>query len=455
MAPASGRPAVTDLRWGSATDIGLVRANNQDQLLVAAPLFAVADGMGGHAAGEVASALACEALGRAFEAAGPPSAAALGDAAHQANQVVYDRAGADPELHGMGTTLVAVALVENGSGDCLAVANVGDSRVYMLRDGEIRQVTKDHSLVAELVAEGQIAPEEAERHPQRHVLSRALGVYPDVEVDLTVVAPRRHDRFLLCSDGLSREVSDDQIASVLRRLADPDEAARALIEQAKARGGADNITVVVVDVVDAPDQADAGRAAGPGDSPTLATPAVSAAAAKTTAASPGDTTTTPAASVAAARPAGPAAASPAARPATAGPAGPSRRDKRRQARAARPRGAPILTVRFVAFLIALLAVATVAVGGVELYARSSYYVGLVGGELTIYQGRPGGVLWINPTVVTRTGVTTAQIEPRHLGELNAGQVEPGLGAARRYVANLRAEEQNARQGGSAQPRGAP
>ena len=446
MALAWGGLAVTDLRWGSATDIGLVRANNQDQLLVAAPLFAVADGMGGHAAGEVASALACEALGRAFEAAGPPSAAALGDAAHQANQVVYDRAGADPELHGMGTTLVAVALVEDGSGDCLAVANVGDSRVYVLRDGELRQVTKDHSLVAELVAEGQIAPEEAERHPQRHVLSRALGVYPDVEVDLTVVAPRRHDRFLLCSDGLSREVSDDQIASVLRRLADPDEAARALIEQAKARGGADNITVVVVDVVDAADHA------GAGDPPTRATPAVSAAAAKATgaaakatAATPGDTTTTPAASAAAASPAGPAA----------DPAGPRRRDKRRQARAARPRGAPILTVRFVAFLIALLAVAAIAVGGVELYARSSYYVGLVGGELTIYQGRPGGVLWISSSVVARTGVTTAQIEPRHLGELNAGQVEPGLGAARQYVANLRAEEQNARQGGSARPRGAP
>jgi protein phosphatase len=445
---------VTTLRAGSATDVGLVRASNQDQALMASPLFAVADGMGGHAAGEVASEVACRALREAF-AAGPRTPEALAEAARKANRAVFDRAQTDPSMHGMGTTLVAVALITTDGRPTLAVAHVGDSRVYLLRGGDIRQVTSDHSLVAELVADGQIAAEEAERHPQRHVLSRALGVYPDVDVDLTVLDPCEGDRFLLCSDGLSREVSDDQIASVLRRLADPDEAARALVEEAKARGGADNITVVVVDVTgdrlsgdDTPGPPSAERigaaglvvphpgglndATGPdtGVDATRAVPAVDANA-RVPAAAPAGT--------------GAHAAEPSNQPATSG---------RRRRREARPAGGPasrLVTVRSVAFMIALLAVVAIAVSGIYWYARSSYYVGLSGDTLTIYQGRPGGVLWVKPTVADRTGVTTAQIEPRHLGELNAGKTEVSLAAARQYVANLRAEEQAARTAGSGAP----
>ncbi len=409
---------MTILRAGSATDVGLVRASNQDQALVASPLFAVADGMGGHAAGEVASEVACQTLAAAFSAAQPPTSEGLVEAAQEANRAVFDRAQANPEMHGMGTTLVAVALIGDDGHDALAVAHVGDSRVYLVREGQMSQVTSDHSLVAELVAEGQIAAEDAERHPQRHVLSRALGVYPDVDVDLTVVEPCDGDRFLLCSDGLSREVTDDRIASVLRRLADPGEAAQELVDEAKAKGGADNITVVIVDVINgrAAEEKPPG-AAGAGAGGAIAQVAPLSDVAK------------PDISVDATR----------AVPVLAGGEPKAAREPRQR----------LLTVRSVAFVIALLAVAAITVGGIDWYARSSYYVGLSGNNLTIYQGRPGGVLWIKPTVAVRTGVTTNQVESRHLGELTAGKTEDSLASARQYVANLQTEERNARAANSA------
>ena len=234
---------------GSATDVGLVRANNQDQLLVCPGLYAVADGMGGHAAGEVASLTAIRALRAAFEASDQRSATALADAAKAANRAIWEQARANREMFGMGTTLVAVAVVERDDGtNGLALVHIGDSRVYLLRDGALRQLTVDHSLVQELVDDGQISQAQAAVHPQRHVLTRALGVEPAADVDLLDLSPNHGDRYVLCSDGLSREASDDQIAAVLRRFADPSEAARELVALARSRGGSDNITVVVVDV---------------------------------------------------------------------------------------------------------------------------------------------------------------------------------------------------------------
>ena len=244
---------MTRLNAGSATDVGRVRSSNQDQLLVADDLFAVADGMGGHAAGEVASLTAVEALRATYHEA--DGAEGLVAATHQANRSIFERAQGNPELHGMGTTLVAVALVNEGNEDRLAIVNVGDSRVYLLRDGELEQLTTDHSLVQELVDDGQLTEAEATVHPQRHVLTRALGVDVDVNVDLLQVLPLKGDRLLLCSDGLVRELSDVQVASIMRRLADPDDAARELVSAANNRGGNDNVTVVIVDVVDDDDLA--------------------------------------------------------------------------------------------------------------------------------------------------------------------------------------------------------
>ncbi len=241
---------MTRLVVGSATDIGLVRSNNQDQLLVAPGLYAVADGMGGHAAGEVASLTAIKALDAAFEASDERTAASLESAAKAANRAVWEQARTNRGMLGMGTTLVALAVVENDDGTSgLAVAHIGDSRLYLYRDKALSQVTVDHSLVQELIDEGQISQAQAAVHPQRHVLTRALGVEPAVDVDVIQIAPENNDRYLLCSDGLPREASDDQIAAILSRFPDPSEAARELVELANSRGGSDNVTVVVVDVL--------------------------------------------------------------------------------------------------------------------------------------------------------------------------------------------------------------
>jgi serine/threonine protein phosphatase PrpC len=417
---------MTALRIGSATDVGLVRANNQDRLLVAEPLFAVADGMGGHAAGEVASATAVDALEAAFTQRTPDG---LQAAARAANRAVWDHAQTDVELRGMGTTLVALALVGPPGAEELAVANVGDSRLYLLSQGDLVQVTSDHSLVAELVAEGQIEPEEAEYHPQRHVLTRALGVDADVAVDLLTLDLHRGDRYLLCSDGLSREVTDDQVASILRRLADPGEAARELVTQAREHGGNDNITVVVVDVVDDDDKEGRASAALAGD-PGLVIPTEL-----------GKGTDEPTTQLSAAT-------------AVSARKRPGWWTRRRTHRRAEPT-TRLITLRVVLFFTLLLALIAVAFGGVAYYARESYYVGLQGQQLVIYQGRPGGVLWFKPTVAERPTVTTAEVLPRHLGELRAGKQESSLGAARQYVANLRSEYRAARSPLATSPTTAP
>jgi protein phosphatase len=432
------------LRAGAATDTGLVRANNQDQLLLAGSLYAVADGMGGHAAGEIASDTAVRALEAAWEAMGPRDPAALEEAAKDANRKVWQTAQADPDLRGMGTTLVAVALVGPSDDEELAVVNVGDSRVYLLRDGELQQLTSDHSLVAELVAEGQLAAEEAEFHPQRHVLTRALGVDREVPVDLHTVVPCQGDRLLLCSDGLIREVSDNQVASLLRRLSDPAEAARELVAEAKLRGGNDNITVVVVDVLDD------GATATPAGDDTAALEA-----SRATEPPSERSATEPPSEKGAVR--DPTVALPIVDPPPTPRSLRRRPGRRRRDRAPvlpRPR-ARLVTVRVVVFFALLLIVLGGAAAAIGWYGRGSYFVGLSGQQLTIYKGRPGGVLWIEPTIDQRTGVTTAQIESRHLGQLRSGVTEPSVSAARAYIANLTSEYQQAQRYGGASTTGTP
>ena len=246
------------LHAGSATDVGRIRANNQDRILLrSGRVFAVADGMGGHRGGEVAAQLAVEALDTGFDERNRSSDALIEAVAH-ANTVVHDASLRDDGLLGMGTTITVLAIVDDHrGGELLAVANVGDSRTYWMRGSELEQLTEDHSVVAEMVRDGQLRPEDAERHPRRSLVTRALGVEPHVLVDLLEVVPAVGDRFLLCSDGLSGEVTDAAIAAVLRRVADPAEAARELVRVALARGGRDNISVVVVDVIDDDGRGDA------------------------------------------------------------------------------------------------------------------------------------------------------------------------------------------------------
>lgn len=441
---------MTALRAGAATDVGKVRSNNQDQFLLAPPLYAVADGMGGHAAGEVASRVAVEAFRAAFEAAAQPSAAERGEAAGrapaagaeqegrgpteasgdeeeattvplgpgadvlvsaalQANRAVWERGQQEPSFRGMGTTLVGLGLVYENGQEVVGLVNVGDSRIYLLRNDELEQVTTDHTLVQELVEDGQLTEAEAGVHPQRHVLTRALGVDHDVDVDLIEVIPYRGDRFLLCSDGLPREVSDNQIASILRRLADPDEAAKELVSEARAHGGNDNITVVIVDVVDDDDRAGRASAALAGERTSTSRPDVVR--------EPDERTEDEAATTAQASTATP-------------------RAKKEEPPSDRR---PYMTPRVVLFVVVVLLLLAGGAAAVVYYARGSYYVGVQGDRLTIYRGRPGGVLWFDPTVEQKTGVTTSQVLPSRVPDLRSGREEPSLADARQYVRNLQAE----------------
>ena len=243
---------MTTLSAGAATDVGRVRQINEDRYLCDVALFAVADGVGGHQAGEVAAQTAVETLQSSFVAKAPSGLTTDGlvDAVQDANEAVWRLAQTTSEKRGMGTTMTAVGLVQEDGEELLALVNVGDSRIYRLQNGELLQLTDDHSLVEEMVREGKLTREEAAVHPQRSIITRALGMEPEIEVDWWELIPYRGDRLLLCSDGLTNELSDDRIAATLRQVADPKEAARDLVRQARAEGGGDNITVVVVDVVD-------------------------------------------------------------------------------------------------------------------------------------------------------------------------------------------------------------
>src|SRR5207245_465316 len=205
----AGAVAVIRLRAGSSTDVGQVREINEDRLLTADRLFAVADGVGGHQAGEVASEAAVDALLEAFT---DRTVDGLVAAVQEANRTVWQLAQDSRERRGMGTTLTALGVVGSDDEPQLVVVNVGDSRAYLLRQNELTQLTDDHSLVEEMVREGRLTPEEALVHPQRSIITRALGLDPDVEVDNWELAPAAGDRILLCSDGLTNEVSDDRIA---------------------------------------------------------------------------------------------------------------------------------------------------------------------------------------------------------------------------------------------------
>lgn len=233
----------------SRTDVGRVRPGNEDALLVAddGRLVAVADGMGGHQAGEVASATAIESLREGLQ-----EGEAIEDAITAANTAVVTRAAGDPSLRGMGTTLTA-GIVDGG---VLVIGHVGDSRAYLLRGGELRQVTTDHSVVAELIAAGELTEAEALVDPRRAMITRALGIDVTVAVDVLELTLVPGDRLLLCSDGLTTMVRDPEIAEILAHEDDRQRAADELVEAANLGGGADNITVIVADVVEDDDPDD-------------------------------------------------------------------------------------------------------------------------------------------------------------------------------------------------------
>jgi serine/threonine protein phosphatase PrpC len=375
------------LAAASATHQGLVRGNNEDAFLIddQRALFAVADGMGGHRGGEVASHTAIEAL-RAAVAKGTP----LHDAITRANEAVIARAAGDDELTGMGTTLTAVVAVGGGQ---LLIGHVGDSRAYLLHEGTLHRATDDHSLVEELVREGRLTPEQAEAHPQRAIVTRALGVDESVDVDLYTIDIEAGDRVVLCSDGLTTMVRERDIERVARTEPDPQRLADALVAAANTAGGEDNTTVVVIDVleVDAAGETDH-TALIPEQAPGVATSAVIA---------PPDPPEPP------------------------------------KPRSARQRGSRGRTVRgAILVLLPLLLIVGAAAAALGWYARSSYFVGASGDEVVIYKGVPGGVLGWNPTIDQRTGISVAALPTLDRDRVQTNSSRGSHATAQSYVERL-------------------
>lgn len=384
------------LRYAARSDVGLVRSNNQDSAYAGPHLLMVADGMGGHAGGDVASSVAVAAFAPLDgESHGPDDAldqleAALADARDE----IIARSDADPELSGMGTTVLAILR----AGNKLAMVHLGDSRGYLMRDGVLTQVTTDHTFVQHLVDIGRITPEEAEHHPQRSVVMRVLGDFdPEVTPDLSVREARRGDRWLLCSDGLSGFVSAETIEETMATIDDVDACADRLVQLALRAGGGDNITVVLADVVELDDVAD-------GEGPTTNATVVGAAAL-----SRNDPTS--AADGPAARAAGLARAAQveddAAETATAEVAS---EDDDEQPRAPRRWRTIVLW----------LAVAAVVVGAAAIaygWTQTQYYVGVDDEEVVIFRGLPqtlGPV--VLSSVVERTGTSLDELGSRYLRE---------------------------------------
>ena len=239
------------LAIGAATDTGNLRGQNEDSHIAQQGLFAVADGMGGHNAGEVASAMAIEYL-RGVALSGVASAEAFAQVVRDLNNAIFSAATATTDQRGMGTTLTAAALLDSTSEtdqpSQIVIANVGDSRTYLLRSGELRQLSVDHSYVQELVTEGLLTIDEARTHPRRNIVTRALGIDAQVSVDTWTIPMFDGDRFMLCSDGLVDEVPLNEITEMMREHTTPQQVAERLVTAAKWHGGRDNITVIVLDV---------------------------------------------------------------------------------------------------------------------------------------------------------------------------------------------------------------
>ncbi|MGA9276709.1 protein phosphatase 2C domain-containing protein [Ilumatobacter sp.] len=384
---------MAELTWGAGTHPGQIRPDNEDHLYAADGIYVVADGMGGHEAGEVASELAVDRI-REFlsddELA--PTAERVVEAISSANGDIFRAAISNPGQNGMGTTVTVIAVIQDpmaGRGEpniddndplnpdrvtpivpleqpeALVLANVGDSRTYLLRHDRLRRVTIDHSYVQELVSTGHITDDEARTHPRRNIITRALGIDPDVKVDWWTLPLVRGDRFLLCSDGLVDEIDDAAISKTLLEVDDPQQAADSLIEQANTAGGRDNVTVIVVDVLAGDDPPDPTQELDL--IPTWADdPGADIDAPETS--GDGESTTDDSGDAAEATP----------------------KKRSRRSRVLRA----ILIFVVLALLVA--GFATMA-----RWARSGYFVDFdKSGDVVIYQGQPDGFLWFEPTAET-------------------------------------------------------
>jgi serine/threonine protein phosphatase PrpC len=440
---------------GTATDQGMVRDTNQDRFLVHGNFVAVADGMGGHAGGELAAETAVDAL-RGF----PPMSDAdeIVAGIHHANREVL-QAAEQTGMTNMGTTLVSALIRPERRS--VVVANVGDSRAYFMSRGEFDQITQDHSLVEDLIRAGKITEEEARDHPHRNVVTRVLGLGEDPEVDTFELAVTADDMFLLASDGLFNEVDHHALATILANADDLDEAAVRLVERANQNGGNDNITVVIVRVCDDEPVAAAPASAAEilsdargeavsappktGDSSSDSSDAVEDllsdepelgdATSISTVDTLGDTLSYSEVAdlvpvVSESGDADPSSASVFAlkdEPTSVGriteefPIVPPRRRNR---------------VRALVFAICVMALLGLGIGGLVGYGRNAWFVETVGNEVVIHQGRPGGVLFIEPQAVQPTGIDINDLNPGSRNQVNETPVFSSLAEAEEFVDQL-------------------
>ena len=372
------------LKWGAFSDVGMVRQQNEDSFLAEETLFVVADGMGGHNAGEVASALAVTTL-KAGARLGIDDAEVFRELVQQANSAIYTASLDDSTQSGMGTTVTALSIVE-GEEPRVLVANVGDSRAYLWRSGALSRLSVDHSYVQELVNEGIITPEAARVHPRRNIVTRALGIDRSVNVDVFTHFVRTGDRIILCSDGLVDEVADIEIAQVLGQHTDPQETAEALVMVANTNGGRDNTTVIVVDVLD--DISEPLVTSVPDNTAPMYTPSA------------------------------------AAEFVDDGIAGAAAKKKSR--------------VGMVLFWTALVTIILSGFTIVGVYARSGYFVGFDKDDrVVVYRGRVGGVLWFSPTIDTQTTLTGGDLPEDVLRDVALNRTFTSSTNASKYLALIR------------------
>jgi PPM family protein phosphatase len=407
------------LRYAIRSDVGLLREGNEDSAYAGPHLLAIADGMGGHVAGEVASSVTISALtGLDDELPVEHLLDALAGAVATASNTLHEMSVEDPSLEGMGTTLTALLW----SGTTVAICHIGDSRAYLLRDGELGQITRDHTLVQSLVDDGRLSPAQAATHPQRSLVMRALQSGTEAEPDLSTIEAKAGDRYLLCSDGLSDVVSEDTLRQTLIRCTDRDQAVTQLIDLAIRGGGPDNITCIVADVVDSGVNAPAGQvsvvvgAASNGDGrPRLHADSPAGRAHLLTQARP-------TVDVAEARPV----------------EAPELEDvedddHRADHRAARRRW-PVVTSILVVLVV-------VIVGGLYAawrYTQNQYYVGTDGRQVIIYRGVNQQVLGMSlSSVYQRTGIPLAHVPANDLPQVRSTITASSLVGAQKTVSNIR------------------
>jgi protein phosphatase len=379
------------LDYFAHSDTGRQRRSNEDAYHARVPLFVVADGMGGAQAGEVASGVAVEAFARDLDGAGSASAEQmLADRVREANAKIYEMSQLSMSRAGMGTTITAAHVGENE----VAIAHVGDSRAYRLRDDELERLTEDHSLVEEMRRRGQLTAQEADEHPQRSIITRALGPEPDVAVDTHSWRGAAGDVFLLCSDGLTSMVPEVQVAALLRGAATLQDAGRALIDAANNAGGRDNIPVILFRLEEVPDADPAVDQPTTAGRTALSTAEVRAAAASSP---PAQTVTSP-------RPTGPPPAPPQARRLQPTPPAPDARRSRRGRRRA--------------MSFAIVALVLIPLGfGAYIANNAVYFIGSDDeGLVTLYRGLPyslpAGINLYKPSYVSGVPLATVPASRR-------------------------------------------